>query len=124
MCALTPEWPDLDAFARLVHELIASLPDDIRAALENVEFIVEQAPRPGSPFPPDSLLGLYHGVPRSQRGVWYAGALPDRITLYRRNLMARAGRPDNLRATVLGTLVHEIGHHLGMNEKQIRELGY
>jgi predicted Zn-dependent protease with MMP-like domain len=70
------------------------------------------------------LLGLYHGIPLTNRSVQHSGTLPDRITIYKKNIEAycdsRAEIVDQVRRTVL----HEIGHHFGLGEGDLRDKGY
>ena len=73
---------------------------------------------------PAELLGLYHGTPLTERSVEFAGALPDRITIYQRNIerICRSRREivEEIRTTVL----HEIGHHFGLDEDDLFDVGY
>lgn len=116
---------DRDRFEELVAAALDELPDWVLDRLENVEVLVEDVPPPGEP----NLLGLYQGVPLTQR-YEYSGALPDRITLYRRSIEAHAwaeagGRPDGeaLRRVVTETVVHEFAHFFGISDERLRELG-
>jgi predicted Zn-dependent protease with MMP-like domain len=72
------------------------------------------------------LLGLYEGVPLSRRGTSYGAypVVPDRITLFQRNIEATAGSEEELRERIREVMVHEIAHHFGMSEKEIRDAGY
>src|SRR5918912_3154538 len=91
-------------FERLVRDALDELPDDIRGLMTNVAVTVEDEPPPGR-----NLLGLYEGIPWGKRGPYYAGALPDKITIYRLPLerMSR-GDPQRLRRQVRRTVFHEI----------------
>jgi predicted Zn-dependent protease with MMP-like domain len=107
--------PDFEAW---VEEAIESLPDDLRAAMSNVAIVVQAEPPPGLP-----LLGLYEGVPLTRRGSYYAGALPDKITIYQGPLeRLYGGDPDRLRAEVQRVVLHEIAHHFGISDERLREL--
>ena len=87
--------------------------------MENVDVLVEPMPPPGQP----GLLGLYEGIPLPQRGMGYAGVLPDRITLFRANIeRAARGNPERLREIVAHTVVHEIAHHFGISDDRLREI--
>jgi predicted Zn-dependent protease with MMP-like domain len=72
------------------------------------------------------LLGLYRGIPLPQRGTWYGATpvLPDRISLYRKNIEAGVRSDEELAARIREVLIHEIGHYFGMSEKEIRQAGY
>ena len=81
--------------------------------------LVEDRPPPGQP----GLLGLYEGIPLSQRGVGYAGVVPDRITLFRRNIEREArGIGGPAERDRPHTVVHEIAHHFGISDERLREL--
>lgn len=115
-------------FDRAVQQALGAIPDEFQPYLENV--MVEVRDRPDRRFMrehdvPDDLLGLYVGVPLEDKGPERAPtALPDRIVIFRDNLCAmcatRAELVDEIRVTVL----HEIGHHFGLDEDRLEELGY
>jgi predicted Zn-dependent protease with MMP-like domain len=108
----------MDEFELLVEEAIDSLPDDLRTFMSNVGIVIEEEPPPGLP-----LLGLYQGVPLTQRTSAYAGVAPDKITIYRGPLERRAGGdPDRLRREVRRVVVHEIAHHFGISDERLVEL--
>jgi predicted Zn-dependent protease with MMP-like domain len=108
-----------ERFEALVLEALDSLPAWIQERLSNVEVLVEDRPPPGNP----GLLGLYEGIPLSQRTAGgYTFVLPDRITLFRANLEARAGDDEALREAVRHTVVHEIAHHFGISDDRLREI--
>ncbi|MEO8084298.1 MAG: metallopeptidase family protein [Ardenticatenales bacterium] len=115
------------AFAALVVETIDSLPDRFVAALDNVEFVVEDRPTPRQVADlgvahADELLGLYEGTPRTALGD--AGMrVPDRVTIYRLALLARARSEAELRAQVRRTVLHEIAHVFGIDDDRLVELG-
>jgi predicted Zn-dependent protease with MMP-like domain len=105
-------------FEMWVEDALESLPDDLRAAMSNVDLVVEDEPPSGMP-----LLGLYQGVPLTRRGSFYAGALPDKITIYRGPLERLYGQdPDRLRREVRRVVLHEIAHHFGISDERLREL--
>ena len=106
------------AFERLVDEALDELPDDIRSVMSNIAVTVEDEPPPGQP-----LLGLYQGVPLGRRGPYYAGALPDKITIYRSPIeRMTGGSPELLRRQVRRTVLHEIAHHFGISDERLVEL--
>ena len=103
---------------RLVSEALDELPDDIRSVMSNVAVTVEDEPPPGQP-----LLGLYQGVPLGSRGPYYAGALPDKITIYRGPIeRMTGGNAELLRRQVRRTVLHEIAHHFGISDQRLVEL--
>ena len=105
-------------FDQLVSEALDALPDDIASLMTNVAVTVEDEPPPGS-----HLLGLYEGIPWGRRGPYYAGALPDKITIYRHPLERIAGGdPERLRAAVRRVVFHEIAHHFGISDERLVEI--
>lgn len=116
-------------FDRAVEQALASIPAEFRTYLENVAVEVLPAPTPRilAEFDEEGgedLLGLYVGVPLEDKGVEGGSVLPDRIYIFRDNLKdmceSRAELIDEIRVTVL----HEIGHHFGLDEDRLEELGY
>jgi len=116
-------------FEQLVAEAVESLPPKFLDRLENVEVVVEAQPTwedlelAGIP-PGETLLGLYHGIPQSQRGSWYGSVLPDRIVIFQRPIESRARSRAGIRREIRITLMHEIGHHFGLQEDELSEAGY
>lgn len=102
-----------------VERALASLPADLRAAMRNVEIVVEEE----NPEEPD-LFGLYLGIPLTDR-FDYAGVLPDKIAIYRRPLEEEFGDDlDVLEDEIRITVLHEIAHHFGIDEDRLGDLGY
>jgi predicted Zn-dependent protease with MMP-like domain len=101
-----------------VRAALDELPPHIASALENVAVVVEDE----NPDDPD-LLGLYHGVPLPERGDM-AGALPDKISIYRLPLEESFPDPDDLRDEIRITVLHELAHYFGLDESRIADLGY
>jgi predicted Zn-dependent protease with MMP-like domain len=117
--------PDLRRFERLVEDAVAALPEGLLAHLDNVQITVTDVPPP-DPVGTGSdevLLGLYQGVPKTRRG-WGDTALPDRISLFRRPLEARANSKAELADLIRETVVHEIAHHFGIDDDRLDELGW
>lgn len=106
-----------ERFEELVAEAVRSLPEWIRETMDNVEVFVEEE------SPDGGLLGLYEGIPLSERGSGYTNVLPDRITLFERPILREArGDPDRLRAIVRHTVAHEIAHHFGISDERLVEI--
>ena len=107
-------------FESLVADSLDELPGWVQEAMDNVAVVVEERPPADEP----ELLGLYEGIARTER-LDYAGALPDRITLYRSSIEAEAGDDDEeLRAVVAETIVHEVAHHFGISDERLEALGW
>jgi len=109
-----------EEFEDLVAEALDEIPDELARLVENVVFVVED----DSADEPGSLLGLYEGVPLTDRGQWYAGAMPDRITIYRRPILAICRTLEDVVDEVHVTVVHEIAHHFGIDDDRLHDLGY
>ncbi len=108
-----------DRFRVLVAEALDGLPGWVHERLDNVDVIVEDEPPPGG----RNLLGLYEGIPLTERRH-YTWALPDRITLFRRTIERVAGQDDeSLRRVVAETVIHEVAHHFGISDERLHELG-
>jgi predicted Zn-dependent protease with MMP-like domain len=105
-------------FERLIQDALDSLPPDLRERISNVEVVVEDEPPPGQ-----RLLGLYKGVPLTRRGSNYSGALPDKITIYRRPLERYYGNdPELLGRQIRHVVLHEVAHHFGISDQRLLEI--
>lgn len=111
--------PSLAEFEALVIEQLDALPDVMVEGLDNVVFLVEDEPDPG-----DEVLGTYDGVALTERGTYGFGELPDRITLFRAPLVSHCENLEELKREIHVTLVHEIGHYYGLDDRQLHELGW
>lgn len=115
------------AFERLVDRAIAAIPDAYRGALDEVAIVIEDEPsreqrRENGIEPGDSLYGLYEGVSRAEYGADWA-AEPNRITLFRLPLEEDFPDPVELEDEVRLTVLHELAHHLGIDDDRLEELG-
>lgn len=109
---------DEDRFAALVEQALEELPDPLWEKLSNVAVLVDDA-NPDEP----TLLGLYEGIPQTER--WdYAGVLPDKISVYRLPLCEMCIDEQELVDEVKVTVVHELAHHLGIDEDELHEMGW
>lgn len=106
-------------FEELVSEALDHIPPQLAAAIDNVVVLVEDH----NPDEPD-ILGLYQGVALTERDSWYAGSLPDTITIYRDPLLSMCADDDEVRDEVAITVIHEIAHHFGIDDKRLHELGW
>jgi len=113
-------------FEELVVAALDSIPDELAEEMQNVAVVVEDWPtvaqlegRGGT------LLGLYEGVPLTRRDpITYSGVSPDRITIFSGPLCARASSESELAAQVRVTVLHEVGHHFGIDDDRLHELGW
>ena len=105
-------------FEEYAREALDSLPPELREQMSNVEIVVDDEPPPGS-----RLLGLYEGIPLTRRTSWYAGVLPDKITIYRGPLVRLYGDDcETLRREVRRVVLHEIAHHFGISDARLIEI--
>jgi predicted Zn-dependent protease with MMP-like domain len=107
-------------FEGLVAEALEAVPVELAALIDNVVFVIEAD---GPPDDPD-LLGLYEGIALTERDATYAGALPDRITIYRNPTLRICDTYEDVVEEVTITVVHEIAHHFGIDDDRLHELGY
>jgi predicted Zn-dependent protease with MMP-like domain len=113
---------DLDPaeFDAMVDRALDGLPDDLAALVENVVVLVEPEAPPEDP----DLLGLYDGLALTERQANHAGMLPDRILLFRGPLLDMADTEEDLEEEVRITVVHEVAHHFGLDDRRLHELGW
>jgi predicted Zn-dependent protease with MMP-like domain len=117
MDARSTPGPD-DPFEAAIDDALRSLPPEFRAAMNNVEIVVEDEPPGGQP-----LLGLYQGVPLPRRTSAYSGVLPDKISIFGGPITRLAGGDtDRLRREVRHVVLHEIAHHFGISDERLIEL--
>ncbi|NYJ05726.1 metallopeptidase family protein [Petropleomorpha daqingensis] len=106
-------------FEELVADALDEVPAELMALLDNVVVLVEDR----NADEPD-LLGLYEGYALTERGWQYGGALPDRIMIYREAICDVCESEDEVVEEVTITVVHEIAHHFGIDDKRLHELGW
>jgi predicted Zn-dependent protease with MMP-like domain len=107
-----------DKFQALVAQALDDLPGPFRDRLTNVAIIVEDLP-PAGIENQGILLGLFHGIPRTEKSVFYSSP-PDHIFLYQRNIEAISRSEADVRREIRETLLHEVGHYFGLSEEELR----
>jgi predicted Zn-dependent protease with MMP-like domain len=116
-----------ELFRKHVSNALEELPDEFRDKMENVEIIVEEYPdletmQSVGVTSRWNLLGLYVGVPITQRSVFAVSILPERIYLYRRPILRAAGGAENVVETIRDVFIHEVGHHFGFDDDELAEI--
>lgn len=116
-------------FAELVEEALRELPEPFARHLEEVSVEIKDRPtakqlKQSGLEEDDLLLGLYVGHPMTQRSVEYSGVLPDAIYIFQEDVELASDNEKELVEQVRITVLHEIGHHFGMGEDDLDELGY
>jgi predicted Zn-dependent protease with MMP-like domain len=105
-------------FESFVQDALDTLPPELARLMDNVAIVIEDEPPPGQP-----LLGLYHGIPLTRRTSYYAGVLPDRISIYRGPLERHYGGSEpELHRQVRRVVLHEIAHHFGISDERLVEI--
>ena len=114
-------------FECLVLQALDLIPHRFRDETRNVAVVIETAPDPGTLAelgiqPPDTLFGLYQGVPLPERDWTYGNTLPDRITLFQAPIEAASADDDDAIVTIGETIIHEFGHYFGLSEDEIEAI--
>jgi predicted Zn-dependent protease with MMP-like domain len=104
-------------FEEMVGDALDTLPPALARVMHNVAVVVEDGTDP-------HLLGLYHGVPLTKRTSHYSAVLPDKISIFRLAICARCDTEDQVIDEVRTTVVHEVGHHFGIDDYRLHELGW
>ena len=109
-----------DEFEQAVGDALDGIPEELAGMMSNVAIVVEDDAPPG-----EDLLGLYVGVPLTERDEWWAaGSLPDRITIFRNPILRQCGSREEVVEQVEITVVHEIAHHFGIDDDRLHDLGW
>jgi predicted Zn-dependent protease with MMP-like domain len=109
----------VERFEDLVAEALDGIPEELGRLIENVAVFVDE----GDANP--NLLGLYQGIPLTRRENYGLGiGMPDRITIYRKPILVRCATEADVIDMVRITVVHEVGHHFGIDDRRLHELGY
>lgn len=117
-----------ERFRELVQEAIDTIPRRFAREIRNVAIVIEDRPSPElladmEMGPDEILLGLYQGVPLTERPWGHANALPDRITLFQREIEEDCEDDDEEIVAAVGeTLIHELGHYFGLSEEEIMDI--
>jgi predicted Zn-dependent protease with MMP-like domain len=107
-----------DVFADLVADALDGIPHELGRYMDNVAVLVDDL------APPGRLLGLYEGVPLTNRENYGGMVMPDRITIFRRTILASCRTEDEVVEQVRRTVIHEVAHHFGISDARLDELGW
>ncbi len=118
---------DRDEFEMLVVTAVENLPEDIRAMMENIDIVVEDWPArhqlAGSGLKGgNTLLGLYEGIPLTERGAHYGLVAPDKITVFQKPVEATARRKEDIIGQIQEVVRHEIAHHFGIGDVRLKQI--
>jgi len=119
---------DIARFEELVDKALKSLPEEFLNRLDNIDVLVEDQPtviqlRKSKLKPNQTLLGLYEGVPQTQRNSNYGMVLPDKITIFQKTIEAICHSDEEIIAEIEKVVKHEIAHHFGISDSRLREIG-
>jgi predicted Zn-dependent protease with MMP-like domain len=118
---------ELQEFQEVITEAIESLPDEFKSKLDNVDVVIEDyPPRDVTGRLPRGglLLGLYQGIPQKRRTSRYGLVLPDKISIYKKNIEAISSSREEIYQRIRKTLLHEIGHHFSLSDRDLRRMGW
>jgi predicted Zn-dependent protease with MMP-like domain len=107
----------IERFEALVAEALDSIPEDLGRRIDNVVVQVEEDS-------PEGLLGLYEGIPLTERDDYGGLAMPDQITIFRRPILAESASEAEVVEQVRVTVIHEVAHHFGIDDDRLDELGW
>lgn len=113
-----------EEFEALAAKVIRGLPPEFRGSLDNIVLLVRDLPTRAQDreFGP-GLYGLYEGIPLPDRAAGYSGAMPDKITLFKKNLEYGVKTERGVAARIRHTLLHELAHYFGMDDEELLEKG-
>ncbi len=111
-------------FEKVVDEALEGLPEWVLERIDNLVVVVEDHPSKEQDPHGEGLLGIYEGVSLADRGMDYYGVMPDQITVFRRPHLDMGLSRRKLVEEVRRTVLHEIAHHLGIDDERLHELGY
>lgn len=116
---------DYETFSNYVQEGVDLIPEEFQKEFDNLQFVVDEYPTPYQRKKimlrkHHLLFGLYEGIPLMRRNHAYSGVLPDKITIFKKPIEIYSDSEEQLRRIVHNTVWHEVAHHFGMNEEEVR----
>ncbi len=115
---------NIEQFETEVDSILESLPSWVKEKIDNLVVVVASRPTREQNPSGEPLLGLYEGVSLAERGFDYFAFAPDRITIFHREHMDLNLPDEDLRAEIRTTVLHELAHHLGIDDARLHELGW
>ena len=113
-----------ERFENLVARAVESLPEEFRARLENIDVVVADRPtRQQMGQERETLLGLYEGVPLTERHTYYGMVMPDKITIFQEPIESICRSDTQIVREIQRVVKHEIAHHFGIDDDRLEELG-
>ncbi|MPZ51596.1 MAG: hypothetical protein GEU79_02500 [Acidimicrobiia bacterium] len=116
--------PNMTWFETVVDDAVDNLPDWVVERIDNLLILVEEEPPAEIEAEHGDLLGIYDGVNLLERSEEYWGALPDQITIFRGPHVRMGLSETELRSEVRKTLLHELAHHIGIEDDRLTEIGW
>lgn len=116
---------DRERFQRLVARAVEELPGEFLAVLDNIDIVLEDRPtraQTGETERGYTLLGLYEGVPQTERGAHYGLVPPDKITIFQEPIEGICHSDDEIIAEINRVVKHEIAHHFGIDDARLDQL--
>ncbi len=110
-------------FEKIVRDAIAEIPQELQSQIDNVEIVIEDWPSKeqlGEYQSPYDLLGLYHGIPKTERENY--SSLPDKISLFKEPILALASDQEKIKEHIRETILHELGHHFGLSDEDLENI--
>ncbi|MFP5331788.1 MAG: metallopeptidase family protein [Acidimicrobiia bacterium] len=111
-------------FEAVVDRVLDELPDWVVERIDNLIVVVEEHPTQEQDPDRNGLLGVYEGVNLLERSGDYWGAIPDQITIFRQPHLRLGLEGEELEAEIRKTVLHEIAHHIGIDDDRLHELGW
>jgi predicted Zn-dependent protease with MMP-like domain len=118
------QFVDLSTFEQVVQTVLDELPPWVAAEMENVAVVVEHRPTRMQDPQAGGILGIYEGVPLPDRGFDYFGVAPDRTSVFYLPHQQLSLSDSELAVEIRTTVLHEIGHHLGLSDARLHKLGW
>lgn len=115
---------EIAEFEAVVDDVLEDLPEWVKSTIDNLVVVVEEEPTLEQDPHGNGLFGIYEGVALAERGMDYFGVMPDVITIFRKSHLELGLEGDELAEEIRKTVLHELAHHLGIDDNRLDELGW